>query len=362
VAVQYGRNMPGWPDWTGLSEKTWTKKTPEEEIRPAKTLWDWLQLIAVPLVLTILVVLVSSWQSGRDAKREEARAIREREIAREARLDQVLQTYITQLSALVLENKLLSSNGSSDVRVIARTLTLAAVRRLDGARKGEVVRYLADSGLILFTRREIDESATSWSVFTQPPKVRLSDADLRGADLRSAVLSQVDLSGADLRGARFDGALLLDVDLSKTYMQEASFRNARLGAVNFSTARLDKSVFDSAVLGSIRVPLIDSRSTDSRDYFPTEFTFACLTDARFRNANITKGVTFEQAGGLRVDFTDAALSGRVLESANLRKTIIGRAELHGDLPEGWGPTGYEGNLPDLSACARTPTGLFTNLP
>jgi hypothetical protein len=123
----------------GFFEQRW-QKDESEEIRPAKTAWDWLQLIAVPVALAILALLFNSWQSGREADREEARASGEREIARDARLDAVLQTYITQLSALVVDHKLLASRRGTDVRAAARTLTLAAVRRLDGKRKGEVIQ------------------------------------------------------------------------------------------------------------------------------------------------------------------------------------------------------------------------------
>src|SRR3712207_2244037 len=95
------------PEWLGLSEKRW-KKTPDEEIRPAKTAWDWLQLLVVPVVLAVLAIALNSWQSDREAKREEARVAREavredqrrrqeQALAREARLDDTLRTYFTQM-------------------------------------------------------------------------------------------------------------------------------------------------------------------------------------------------------------------------------------------------------------------------
>jgi hypothetical protein len=328
--VPYGRFMPGWPDWTGLSEKKWSKG-PEEEIRPAKTLWDWLQLVAVPLALAILALLFNGWQSGREAKREESRAAREREIAREGRLDAVLQTYITQLSRLMLEDKLRSSREGSDVRVAARTLTLAAVRRLDGARKGEVVRYLADSRLI-----EGRSHRRGGAILTgqRPPKLQLSDADLRGADLRGASLFALSLSGADLRGARFDGADLLDVDLTSTRMQGSSFRGASFGDVDFARARLDRAVFDGAQFQSTASP---------QRLFPTLFDFACLTDARFRDAYL-EGAIFRNGIGVRVDFSRAVLSGRALREAELQRTTIGKAELHGDVPPGWGSAGVKRDI------------------
>jgi hypothetical protein len=192
-------------------------KESNEELRPAKTLWDWLQLVAVPLALAVLAIVFNNWQSGRDAKREEASASLERAIAREARLDAVLQKYLSQLSNLVLDHALLTSREGSNVREVARTLTLAAIRRLDGSRKGEVVRYLTDTGLIAGRTAARHHGFDSFKL--GPPIIGLADADLRHANLRNLVIDNASLSGADLRGANFDGAEISDVDFTSTRAQ-----------------------------------------------------------------------------------------------------------------------------------------------
>jgi hypothetical protein len=79
------------PRLARLSEKRWLKAD-NEQIRPAKTAWDWLQLLIVPVALTALALALNSWQSSREAERETARADREREFAEEARLDDTRRT------------------------------------------------------------------------------------------------------------------------------------------------------------------------------------------------------------------------------------------------------------------------------
>ena len=39
--------------WLGLTEQRWTKG-PNEEVRPAKTAWDWLQLLIVPALMHLI--------------------------------------------------------------------------------------------------------------------------------------------------------------------------------------------------------------------------------------------------------------------------------------------------------------------
>ncbi|MDQ5854538.1 MAG: pentapeptide repeat-containing protein, partial [Chloroflexota bacterium] len=67
---------------------------------------------------------------------------------------------------------------------------LSVLRRLDGERKGILLRFLQESQLISATNPIISLRTAD-----------LSKADLRFADLRKANLSEADLSEANLHGA-----------------------------------------------------------------------------------------------------------------------------------------------------------------
>jgi hypothetical protein len=86
----------------------------------------------------------------------------------------------------------------------------------------------------------------------------LADTDLRGADLRDAVLSHADLYDASLRGADLTGADLRHTDLGDTdltranlsgaNLREASLRSADLRDANLSGADLRGACLEQAVL------------------------------------------------------------------------------------------------------------------
>lgn len=266
--------MPRWPDWLGLSEKRW-QKAENEEIRPAKTAWDWLQLLVVPIVLAVLAIAFNSWQSSREAEREAARADREREFAERTRLDDTLQVYFAQMSELVLDRKLLSAASRSDVQVLARTLTLTTLQRLDGTRKRELLQFLIESNLIR----------------VGSPKVALVDADLGGADLARLDLDGIDLSYTKLFGAQFAGAVLTDVNLDGAEMSHASFERASLNRVSFRGARLIEASFKHACLYKVRLIAADlSRATfaytrgDRIDSREAALGDTSWTDAEFTNS------------------------------------------------------------------------------
>src|SRR5207249_3674034 len=88
--------------WTGFTERPGT-----DPPQPGKTLWDWLQLLLIPVALAALAFLLDNSQSNREQKREDQRAERQRTIAADAAREDVLRTYLSQMSDLMLDRKLL---------------------------------------------------------------------------------------------------------------------------------------------------------------------------------------------------------------------------------------------------------------
>src|SRR5262245_308900 len=94
-----GSLMSRW-DWLGLKERRW-EKPPDVEIRPAKTAWDWLQLAVVPVVLAAVALAFNASQASRERSREDRRTTEDRALALDARRDETLRNYITQMSGLM---------------------------------------------------------------------------------------------------------------------------------------------------------------------------------------------------------------------------------------------------------------------
>src|ERR687897_2602555 len=71
-----------------------------------KTLWDWLQLLIVPVVLSLITVAFALWQDTRQERVENQRAEAERKLAEQRAQDEALQAYLDQMSTLILDWKL----------------------------------------------------------------------------------------------------------------------------------------------------------------------------------------------------------------------------------------------------------------
>src|SRR6266702_3537868 len=79
VLILFGYRL----DWTGFNGN----------IKSGKTLWDWLQLLIIPSVLTFGVWWLTRLQQQRDRQFAEQRAQTERDIALDNQREATLQTY-----------------------------------------------------------------------------------------------------------------------------------------------------------------------------------------------------------------------------------------------------------------------------
>jgi len=165
-----------------------------------------------------------------------------------------LNGYIDDIAALALQHNLAKSKPGDLVRAIATARTLTAVRNLDGDRKGTLIRYLWEAGLIRGRHPVVElfhadlngatfTSANLYQINLSPlglSSAKLANAGLNGADLNGSVLIESDLSGADLNCFRPGSNSKLDAcaDLRGAYLMRASLAGADLRDANLAGADL----------------------------------------------------------------------------------------------------------------------------
>jgi uncharacterized protein YjbI with pentapeptide repeats len=255
-----------WPKWTGFG---------------GKTVWDWLQLLIVPLALATIGFLFTVQQDARQQQIENQRAASDRQIEEQRAQDAALQAYLDQMTALLLEKDLRNSEVGSEVQTLAQARTLTVLERLDPGRKTEVMRFLVAAQLV----QSVDGNESVILLY----RADLHGADLRHANLRGAELSSTDLSYADLSyaemsraqlaeanlnnadlstvglsDANLDSADLRDADLSNAYLVNAYLSNTELTNANLRGAELDGAPLYNANLRGVDLREADLRSTDLR--------------------------------------------------------------------------------------------------
>jgi uncharacterized protein YjbI with pentapeptide repeats len=237
-----------------------------------KTLWDWMGLLIVPLILGVGVFLLDSLDKRRQAEIDTRRAETDRKLAeqraetdrklaeqraetdRQLALNRIqedrLQAYLDRMTDLLLEKGLRASPEDSEIRHVARTRTLTVLRSLDNERQRLLLSFLHDSELLSGTdsilrgayMSRIDLSRTYLR------KANLSGARLRKANLSGADLSEANLSQAVLRKANLSWAHLSEVNLSEANLTLASLSHANLNQANLGGANLGGATYDDATV------------------------------------------------------------------------------------------------------------------
>lgn len=319
-----------WPGWTGVGERTYRQPN-GTVVQPSKTAWDVLQLLIIPLILVGIALVFNAAQASREQKHQDAQIREDRALAAASREDATLDAYFARMSSLILNRGLTKSKPHSALRQVARTETLATLRRLDGSRKGALVQFLNEAGLLrIKSANAISSSSTGTYSASGPlasPIIDLSDADLRNADLRHATFEAPNRSeriqligdlrgarfddaylqgvtffggkgsyaafGADLRGASFDRAGVSEVAFPEQ-LQGAKFRGAILTGDNFNLTNLTNARFDKATF-------------QPSNTAPNSFKAACLNGASFAGADFNNygAANFLAAQGDDVDFSGA---------------------------------------------------------
>ena len=245
----------------------------------SKTLWDWLQIVGI-IAIPIVVAIASIWLSGVQNH--------DMQITTDQQQQTTLESYLDQMSSLLLDKNLSSPKSGDEVQVLARARTLTALNHLDPTRKGIILEFLYESHLI--DRRK--------------PIV-----NLRNADLSNVALSTVDLSNVDLSNA----------NLSKANLMGDNLTNANLTNTNLENANLQFAILIDADL------LCSGQTTYNSNPTPTPI-IELLSWANLVDANLQNSLLFDvNARGAMLQY--ANLHGATLDGADLTNAQLNHADL-----------------------------------
>jgi uncharacterized protein YjbI with pentapeptide repeats len=320
-----------WPDWTGFGEYTGQVAKDDR----GKTLWDWLQLLVIPIVLALGALLLEQSERISDRKIAQERWENDQKLAAERRDDDIkiaedqqreaaLQAYIDKMTELLLdqEHSLRESAEGDEVRVVARTRTLATLRKLDPTRKGMLLSFLYEGELISEINADMNEDRDLKHAI-----LNLSGADLSEANLSGANLSGVELSEANLSGANLSRADLSEADLSFDNLSGANLSGADLSETDLSGANLSGADLSEAKLSEADLSWVNLNEAHlSR----ADLSGANLSRANLSGAELNKAdLSWANLG--RANLSKADLSGAIVD--NDRLAMLGSLE-NATMPDG----------------------------
>jgi uncharacterized protein YjbI with pentapeptide repeats len=158
--------------------------------------------------------------------------------------------------------------------------------------------------------------------------IDLRGRDLRGALLEGAVLTRADLAGAQLQDARLAFAQLQGASLGVAQLQGALFIGAQLEGATLDNAQLQGAHLDFAQLqgASLYFAELDGASLHGAQLQGADLRFAKLQGVTLHLAQL-QGATLDYAQLQGADLGSAQLQGATLQSAQLKGVWLGHAFL-----------------------------------
>jgi uncharacterized protein YjbI with pentapeptide repeats len=256
-----------WPAWTGFGTDTVMIDNNKGQFtvirQPRKTLWDMLSLLIVPAMLAGGAYWLNESAKRRDRMSEERKA-----------QEATLQSYLDKITELLIKSPPLSEKSPETDKVVARSRTLTALSTLNGERKGTVIRFLYESGLIRGEKPVVDlnEANLREIVLTRADlhgvnlkRAKLSDAQLAETNLTDADLSDADLSQANLKGAILHGVKLPRANLTGAILTDANFHTSALTQKEIESLPPEQALVHSQKSDAQLTQFLDTRIHESRE-------------------------------------------------------------------------------------------------
>jgi uncharacterized protein YjbI with pentapeptide repeats len=266
-----------------------------------KTLWDWMELLIIPLVLVVGGFFLNRSQRQQDQK-----------FSKNQEEERALEGYLEAMTKLLLERDLRTSE---EAKSIARSRTLTVLTSLNSERKSSILRFLYEAKLIGIEKAVVNLTEANLE------KARLGWANLTEADLTGAILTEADLTRAKLIGANLKKADLSGDNLKNANLMGANLEEVMLGEVNLM-AHLHLKEGILARAHRVEVNLVGANLTEAN------LQNARLMGAHLRGANLVRA-DLTKADLTEADLMEAKLIGANLVGANLEKAMLVKADLMG---------------------------------
>jgi uncharacterized protein YjbI with pentapeptide repeats len=216
------------PTWTGFGNYNEVAG-----VQRSKTLWEWLDLLLIPFVVGII-----AW-SFKEAEKETAS-----KSEYERSQNETLDSFVNIMTELITKHNLANKSSSLETKIIARTRINLAFSNLNGARKGQVLQFLFESGLIDYNPKiniiggNMKNTILDGIVLSKSEikGVYFNNATIKEANLNEAIFTSCDFTKADL-----SKSLVINTNFSYTNLTKSKLKNMDLTSVNFEGANLTKA-------------------------------------------------------------------------------------------------------------------------
>ena len=308
IIILLGYKFPA----VGFSDYT----SPSGEFQRGKTIWDWMQLLVIPLILAGVAYYLANTQREKEL-----------EIAETEKSENALQNFLDYMTKLMIEHEYLDDEEFEGAARLIRARTLMVLEQLNGKQKGHLLRFLIETTLLDKEKIYLNLKRANLTRLEFEPG-GYSDFNLDGVNLDYANLAEcqfhnVQMKGISMRDANLEYADFTSGSLEYILLNRSNLYNAKLGKANMFKANLQDANLEGAILQETILSRSNLRGANLRESFAVKISLDS-SDLSFANL---KDADFEEAVLINVNFYGANLKNVNLTNANLIDSNITEKQL-----------------------------------
>lgn len=236
------------PEWMGLAPYDAVKNGPEP-----KKLWDWLDLLIIPLSVAIIGWIYKEYEKSKDEKKDF-----------ENKQNETLDSYFRVISDLIIKSNLLDINLNKESKIIARTRTIVAIEILNDERKGQVLQFLYESKLI-----------------------NNNIIELLGANFKSSEVSGIVLKDTTIKGVYFCDSKFIRSYLDRSVFTACDFTNSDFSDSSMQNTNLSYTKLINCKLINIDLTTVDFEGADLTN---ADLTNSIILESQLKKIFIKKNI------------------------------------------------------------------------
>lgn len=186
---------------------------------------------------------------------DETRRSQDLSIADKYQRDSVFNSYIRELTGILLRNKFELNRPLLDS--VIRPMTLTILRQLDSSRKVLLLKFLYESKMLQTNFEETRVDLTDADLdHIEINEIHLHNLSLVGSSLKNATFIRTDLTNADfervdLSNSRFFNVNLNQVSFYRTNLQHVDFSQSKFSRTDLTKSNLNQSTINRSQFAGV---------------------------------------------------------------------------------------------------------------
>lgn len=306
------------PSWFGIYEDPIPLNMPGNYIiihQQSKTLWDWLQLLLVPIILILGGFWLNRSESRHSLEMQKSINDTNLSIEKERFEDGILNSYINDIAQMII-NSDTAKLRTNRIMAVYKIKTLTTLNRLNSERRNYLIQFLVDSKMLNYWDflSDFKNIHVSGIFFND---VSFDDFKFIGSSISSSRFFSCSIQSSKSSHSDFTSSMFNDMKINIFDISSSKFIQSSLVKVIFSECKIKDSKFYGS---KIQHSSLGNSTIESSDLSCSTISNTNFSDTKFYCCDFIRS-SIKDSSFIDVDFWNVNFSNTELINVTIENLI-----------------------------------------